>query len=64
LPASNGAALFNVDGKIVYADHGPLRAMVTERNADATHAERHPVGARVLRNTMASIVLRRGTVRS
>jgi hypothetical protein len=25
-----------VDGKIVYADHGPIRVMVTERNAGAT----------------------------
>jgi len=31
---------------------------------DSYHAERHPVGARVLRNTMASIVLRREDDRS
>ncbi len=30
-----------------------------ERLLDTYHAERHPIGARVLRNTMASIVLRR-----
>jgi FAD binding domain/Aromatic-ring hydroxylase, C-terminal len=31
---------------------------------DTYHAERHPVAARVLRNTMASIVLRRGDERT
>ena len=31
---------------------------------DSYHAERHPVGARVLRNTMASIVLRRDDERT
>ena len=31
---------------------------------DTYHAERHPVGARVLRNTMASIMLRRGDDRT
>jgi Aromatic-ring hydroxylase, C-terminal len=30
-----------------------------ENLLDTYHAERHPIGARVLRNTMASIVLRR-----
>ena len=30
-----------------------------DRLLDTYHAERHPVGARVLRNTMASVVLRR-----
>ncbi|MGO4780456.1 FAD-dependent monooxygenase, partial [Lysobacter sp. 2RAB21] len=31
---------------------------------DSYHAERHPVGARVLRNTMAQTVLRRTDARS
>jgi len=36
-----------------------IKGVSPESLLDTYHAERHPVGARVLRNTMASIVLRR-----
>jgi 2-polyprenyl-6-methoxyphenol hydroxylase-like FAD-dependent oxidoreductase len=36
-----------------------VRGASPESLLDSYHAERHPIGARVLRNTMASIVLRR-----
>jgi hypothetical protein len=36
-----------------------VKGMSPESLLDTYHAERHPIGARVLRNTMASIVLRR-----
>jgi 3-(3-hydroxy-phenyl)propionate hydroxylase len=36
-----------------------VKGISPESLLDTYHAERHPVGARVLRNTMASIVLRR-----
>jgi 2-polyprenyl-6-methoxyphenol hydroxylase-like FAD-dependent oxidoreductase len=36
-----------------------VKGMSPERLLDSYHAERHPVAARVLRNAMASIVLRR-----
>jgi 2-polyprenyl-6-methoxyphenol hydroxylase-like FAD-dependent oxidoreductase len=36
-----------------------VKGVSPESLLDTYHAERHPVGARVLRNTMASIVLRR-----
>jgi hypothetical protein len=36
-----------------------IKCISPESLLDTYHAERHPIGARVLRNTMASIVLRR-----
>ncbi|MDF2810641.1 MAG: putative aromatic compound monooxygenase YhjG [Microvirga sp.] len=36
-----------------------VKGISAESLLDTYHAERHPVGARVLRNTMASVVLRR-----
>jgi hypothetical protein len=36
-----------------------VKGVSPESLLDTYHAERHPIGARVLRNTMASIVLRR-----
>jgi 2-polyprenyl-6-methoxyphenol hydroxylase-like FAD-dependent oxidoreductase len=36
-----------------------IKGATPESLLDTYHAERHPIGARVLRNTMASIVLRR-----
>ncbi len=41
-----------------------LKGTSTESLLDTYHAERHPVGARVLRNTMAQIALRRMDERS
>ena len=41
-----------------------IRGTSPERLLDSYHAERHPVGARVLRNTMAQVALRRPDERS
>ena len=41
-----------------------VKATAPERLLDTYHAERHPVAARVLRNTMASVALRGGDQRT
>jgi flavin-dependent dehydrogenase len=41
-----------------------VKGISPESLLDTYHAERHPIGARVLRNTMASIVLRRENERT
>ena len=41
-----------------------VRGTSPESLLDTYHAERHPVGARVLRNTMAAVALRRGDDRT
>jgi 2-polyprenyl-6-methoxyphenol hydroxylase-like FAD-dependent oxidoreductase len=53
----------NLGWKLAQVVNGAVKGVVKgasrERLLDSYHAERHPVGARVLRNAMASIVFRR-----